>query len=82
LQGIRFHHEIHAVAHPASTVVAILQMSTHLYNLLGKGADDGEWSQCWQNVIDELGISAEGLNEFEEDVLETLALKRCPPSAA
>ncbi len=81
LRGIRFHHEIHALAYPASTVVAILQMATHLYNLLGKSADDGDWSQCWQSVIDELGISVEGLNEFEEDVLETLALKRSPPSA-
>lgn len=78
LRGIRYHHEILAVVHPARTVVAILQMSTHLYNLLGKSTDDSEWEQCWQNVIEELGISADGLREFEEDVLDTLALKRFP----
>ncbi len=76
LRGIRFHHEILAVVHPARTVVAILQMSTHIYNLLGKNADDSEWALCWQNVIEELGISPDGLREFEEDVLDTLALKR------
>jgi HD-like signal output (HDOD) protein len=80
-RGIRFHHEIMAVSHPASTVVAILQISIHIYNLMDKNNDDSEWALCWQNAIDELGISAEGLREFEEDVLETLALKRFPANS-
>lgn len=77
-RGIRFHHEIQAVEQPACMVVAILQMSIHLYNLLDKSSDDGEWDLCWQRVIEELGISDDGLREFEEDVLDALALKRYP----
>ncbi len=80
LRGIRFHHEIESVDYPASTVVAILQMATHLYNLSAKDANDAEWDMCFPNVIAELGVSLEGLSEFEEDVMDTIALKRCPPS--
>lgn len=75
-RGIRYHHEIDSVEDEARTVVAILQMATHLFNLQGKQMDDDEWTQCWQGVIEELGISPDGLSDFEGDVLETLASQR------
>jgi HD-like signal output (HDOD) protein len=70
LRGIRYHHEILSVIHPASTVVAMLQTSTHIYNLIMKNSDDSEWEATWQNAIEELGISRDHLREFEEDVIE------------
>ena len=76
LRGIRYHHEIISVAQPAKTVVAILQMSTHLYNLLVKSPHDSDWNACWQNCIYELGISKDGLKEFEEAILEEFAQGR------
>lgn len=70
LRGIRYHHEIESLSYPASTVVAILQMSTHIYNSINKNPDDVEWSTSWESTIDELGISADGLKEFEEEIIE------------
>lgn len=76
LRGIRFHHEILAVHNPARTVVALLQFSIHLYNVLLKNADDEEWSKNWKECIEELGISQDGLREFEEEIIEQFALEK------
>lgn len=69
-QGIQYHHEILSVAHPARTVVALLQTATHIYNVMMKKPDENEWQHSWEDALEELGISREGLSEFEEDVIE------------
>jgi HD-like signal output (HDOD) protein len=74
LRSVRFHHEIWSVAHPAITMVAMLQMATHLYNLMMKLSQEKVWEDNWRNVIEELGIPEDGLLEFEEDALETFTL--------
>ncbi|MCX7626856.1 MAG: HDOD domain-containing protein [Methylophilaceae bacterium] len=76
LGGIRYHHEILSVVHPARTVVAMLQMATHIYLLAMKQQDEPEWEACWEVVIEELGIAHEGLCEFEEDVIEEFTAAR------
>jgi len=70
LRSVRYHHEIWSVSHPATTMVAMLQMATHLYNLMMKLPQEEVWESNWRNVIEELGIPEDGLNEFEEDTLE------------
>ena len=52
-------------------MVAILQMARHIYNIYRNGVDT-DWSVDKERVMDEIGISAEGLKEFEEDAYETL----------
>jgi HD-like signal output (HDOD) protein len=70
-QAVRFHHEILNTEHKATTMVAILQMARHIYNIYSKN-DDSEWAADNGRLLDELGLSAEGLKEFEEDVYDTL----------
>jgi len=74
LRAVRFHHEIWSVAHPAITMVAMLQMATHLYNLMMKLPQEEVWENNWRNVIEELGIPEDGLTEFEEDTLEIFTM--------
>lgn len=73
LRGIRYHHEILSVIHPARTVVAILQTSTHIYNRIMRRPEEPEWESSWKDALEELGIAEEGLREFEEDVIEDFA---------
>lgn len=73
LQGIRHHHETPTLDHPAKTVVAMLQAATHVYNVMTKTPDDAEWAMCRQHAIEELGVSADGLRDFEDDVIENYA---------
>lgn len=70
-QAVRFHHEILHAEHKAMTMVAILQMARHIYNVYS-GNNDTEWEVDKERVMEEIGISAEGLKEFEEDVYDTL----------
>jgi len=74
--GIRFHHEILSVVHPARTVVALLLVSTHIYNRKMKRSDEREWETSWVDALDELGISRDGVHEFVEDVIEDFSAAR------
>lgn len=69
-QAVRFHHEILCTAHKATTMVAILQMATHIHNVYARNQDP-EWENDRPRVLEELGISLEGLKEFEEEVYDT-----------
>jgi HD-like signal output (HDOD) protein len=70
-QAVRFHHEILNTEHKAMTMVAILQTARHIYNINSGNVDD-EWEADKERVLNEVGVSAEGLKEFEEDVYDTL----------
>jgi HD-like signal output (HDOD) protein len=70
-QAVRFHHEILQTEHKATTMVAILQMARHIYNIYSKN-NDSEWEVNNERVMEEIGLSVEGLKEFEEDVYDTL----------
>jgi len=70
-QAVRFHHEILNTEHKATTMVAILQMARHIYNVYSNN-NDAEWEKDKERVMEEIGLSAEGLKEFEEDVYDTL----------
>lgn len=69
-QAVRFHHDILHTEHKATTMVAILQMAAHIHNTYGQ-RDDTEWYQCKDRVLEELGLGADGLKEFEEDVYDS-----------
>jgi len=72
LRGIRHHHEILSVIHPARTIVAILQFSSHLYCKQNNVPDGKEWEASRNEILDELGIASDGLQEFEEDIMDSL----------
>jgi HD-like signal output (HDOD) protein len=73
IQGaVRYHHEILAVVHPARTIVALLQLATHLYCVQRGLTDEKEWVKSRRAILEELGIHEEGLNEFSEDVIDQL----------
>lgn len=66
-QAVRFHHEMVNAEHKAATLVAILQMAFHIYNSHA-GLDDSEWQGARERVLEELGVSADGLTDFEADI--------------
>ncbi len=69
-QAVRFHHDILHTEHKATTMVAILQVALHIHNIYA-GNPDAEWENNCPRVLEELGISSEGLKEFEEEVYDT-----------
>lgn len=69
-QAVRFHHDIPSTEHKATTMVAILQMAAHIHNVYARNPDSAWENDCPQ-VLEELGISAEGLKEFEEEIYDT-----------
>jgi HD-like signal output (HDOD) protein len=69
-QAVRFHHDIPRTEHKATTMVAILQMAVHVHNVYARKPDPA-WENNRPQVLEELGISAEGLKEFEEEVYDT-----------
>lgn len=70
LGGIRHHHEVPTLNHPAKTVIALLQTATHVYNAMQNLPDDPEWADHGHQALEELGIGVSGLDEFEADVIE------------
>ncbi len=70
-QAVRFHHEMLHTEHKAMTMVAILQLARHIYNVYSNN-NDAEWEIYQDRILEEVGITAEGLKEFEEDVYDTL----------
>lgn len=68
-QSVRFHHEILHTEHKATTLVAILQMAMHIHSI-NTGDTDNSWEMDKARVLEELGLSEEGLKEFEEEVYD------------
>lgn len=70
LGAIRHHHEVPTVIHPFKTIIALLQTATHIYNVMQKLPVEREWAACAELAVEELGISINGMEEFEEEVAE------------
>lgn len=70
-KAVRFHHEKLHVDHAALTLVSILQMARHLHHVMHQ-LPDPQWLEMRQQIFVEIGLSEEGAQEFEEDVLDTL----------
>lgn len=70
--AIRQHHYVLDEG-PARTVIAVLQMATHLWNALNKG-DDAEWECQRGAVLAELGIAEADAPAFEQDVTGSFEL--------
>lgn len=68
-QAVRYHHERLSVDYAALTMVSILQMARHLYLGLHH-MEDADWPGITDLVLQEIGVSEEGAQEFMEDVLD------------
>ena len=68
--AIRYHHDmLHMGSHAARTMVAILQMAIHLY-YFDQRVENPEWEAISLDVVDELGLHADGAPEFMDEVLK------------
>ncbi len=68
--AIRFHHDFNRIENHASrTMVAILQLAIHVY-CQDNRLDNPEWASVRENVLDELGLSADGLPEAIDLIVE------------
>jgi len=74
-QAVRFHHDHLHTEHAALTLVSMLQMATHLYNLAA-GLPDTEWDGSASQVLQEIGLNHEGVREFEEDALDLFSTQK------
>jgi len=72
--SIRYHHDIFRADAVSRTMVAILLMATHLYNLRHQQPDDAEWLGLMPTVLLELGLDADGRQEFEEDIFDAFVV--------
>lgn len=68
-QAVRWHHEPINVEEEAATMVAILQTAMHIYNVRAL-KDDSEWARHEDKALEEIGVAKEGLQEFEEDIVD------------
>lgn len=73
-QAILHHHDIEHAKAAARSVVAILMMAVHLYHRRYQIPGDPGWEKNRVSVLDELGLNEDGLQEFEEDVLDAVAM--------
>jgi HD-like signal output (HDOD) protein len=71
-QAIRYHHEQVASTNPASTIVALLQLSTHFYCVQHRLNDEPEWISNQDSILEEVGLNIDGLTEFSEEILDRL----------
>lgn len=69
---IRDHHDAVSHSRDQRTMATILLMATHLRNQHHQWPDDQEWLSHRSIVLEELGLDAEGLAEFEEDIRDTV----------
>ena len=68
--AIRFHHDMVRINHHAArTMVAILQLAFHIYNL-EQHLPSPEWPLVGDEVLDELGLGRDTLPELTDIVLE------------
>jgi HD-like signal output (HDOD) protein len=69
-EAIRYHHEYDSdIPYTTKSMVAILQLSTHIY-FRDRRIDNPEWPLAEAEVLEELGIDAEGLPELIETLLD------------
>jgi len=68
-QAVRWHHDAINVNQKSATLVAILQTAQHIYNLQTM-KDDGDWKTQAANALAEIGVSEDGLNEFEDEIAD------------
>lgn len=69
-QAIRYAHDIAPHQdHETVILVAILQMAMHIARLVA-GSRDDDWLHFQAIVTQELGISLDGLKEFEEEIID------------
>lgn len=67
---IRYHHDLSRIEnHTSRSMVAILQLAIHFY-LLDRQMVNPEWAAISADVLDELGLSEDGLPEVCDIVLE------------
>ncbi len=77
-QAVRWHQEPVNVNDKAATLVAILQTATHIYNVRTL-KDDSAWARHEANALEEIGVARDGLDEFEEDVIDRAGNHCAPP---
>jgi HD-like signal output (HDOD) protein len=70
-EAVRWHHDPVNVNDRAATLVAILQMAMHLYNVHSMN-DDGDWDGLRDRALEEIGVAADGAREFEEEIVDRL----------
>ncbi len=68
-QAVRWHHDAINTNDKSATLVAILQIAQHIYNMQSM-KDDSDWAKHESMALQEIGVSAEGLREFEEEIAE------------
>jgi HD-like signal output (HDOD) protein len=68
-QAVRWHHDPVNVDDKAATLVAILQTAQHIYNIRSL-KDDSEWPRFEAKALEEIGVAKEGLQEFEEEIVD------------
>ena len=68
-QAVRWHHDAINTNDKSATLVAILQTAQHINNMQSM-KDDSDWAKHETMALQEIGISAEGLREFEEEIAE------------
>lgn len=67
--AIRYHHDmLNMGSHAARTMVAILQLAIQLY-YMDQRVENTEWATISGDVADELGLHAEDLPEFMDEIL-------------
>lgn len=68
--AIRYHHEMLQMGnHAARTMVAILSLARHLYDL-DRHVESPEWSAVRPEVAEELGLHLDALPEFIDEILD------------
>lgn len=70
--SIRDHHDAVPHGYAMRTMSSILLMAMHLRTLHHKWSPDPEWVLYRDIVLEELGLSEEGLPEFEDEMLEAV----------
>lgn len=68
-QAVRWHHDALNVDDKSATLVAILQTAQHIHNVQSM-RDDSEWELHEAGALSEIGVSKEGLREFEEEIAD------------
>jgi len=68
-QAVRWHHDAINVNDKSATLVAILQTAQHIHNMQAM-KDDSDWLLHESSALPEIGVSKEGLREFEEEIAE------------
>lgn len=69
VQTIRHHHDTAIADHQIEMMVAVQRMATHIHNVRSS-LEDSEWMDHQTSTISTLGLTWEGLAEFEEEVYD------------